>query len=365
MKTVFIISDFCAAYPGNFISSLKMLENKLSNKYDLVYFFRVSESKQFLSWYDSFSSIRECYLVPFTTFGAKDIATKMNVKRPSYVCFHFGGLSFPYSIFRRCTKNAKKECTFLLHVHSNPSFQKGIVPYVKRTIAKLVCPKSFVFVACSKEIFRILSNWHKRNAIYLSPNGFDYSRLSFSPGKAIPQNEHCAIMFGYDYHIKGVDIAASIAREYHCQDPAFHLYVVSAKNIDDIRKKISASYLDYNEYLSIIPPQQDIRSIYGLAQVYLLSSRTEGLPYSVLEASYSGLDVVASDLPCLKTHPSIPHLHTFPIGKTSDAVNLLKNCFSSKFITPASKADFEAFSLSEWASREWDIMEAAGHEWAK
>lgn len=365
MKTVFIISDFCAAYPGNFISSLKELENKLSNKYRLIYFFRASESVQFLSWYQSFSSIRECHLTPFTTSGAKDIATKMNAEKPSFVCFHFGGLSFPYSIFRHCTKNTKKECTFLLHVHSNPSFQKGIVPRIKRTIAKIVCPKSFVFVACSKEIFKILSDWHKGNTIYLNPNGFDYSRLSFSSGKTVPQNEHCAIMFGYDYHIKGVDIAVSIAREYHRQDPAFHLYIVAAKNIDDIRKKISASYLDYSKYVSIIPPQQDVRSVYGLAQVYLLSSRTEGLPYSVLEASYSGLDIVASDLPCLRTHPSIPHLHTFPIGNTSNAVNLLKVCFGAKFIAPASKADFEAFSISEWANREHDIMEATSHEGTK
>lgn len=365
MKNVFIVSDFCAPYPGNFVASLKELEARMSSDCHFYYFFRQSESEPFLSWYRKFSIGRECCLISFDSDGSRKLAGKINQNKPFLICFHFGGLSFPYKVYRLCSKEAKKVCRFLIHVHSNPSFHKGAVPAVKRFFAKILCPKSFSFIACSQEISKLLSRQYKKQKIFLNPNGIDKSRLFFSPGKMIPENSHIAIMFGYDYFVKGVDIAASIAEKYYRVDPKFHLYIVAARCQDEIRNKLQRSYPNFNESISIISPRQNVREIYDLASVYLLCSRTEGLPYSVLEASYSGLSVVASDLPCLKTTPAIPRLFKFSVGDTHMAAALLKKCFDTPVGEMVTETSFEPFSLSAWAQRESDIMEETNHDEVK
>ena len=356
MRSFFLVCDFCAPYPGNFIAALKELRVKAGETSRFYYFLRRSSSSSFLRWYEKFSAENNCCLIDFDNSGAKLLAGLIDEKKPDAVCFHFGGFSFPFAVFKRCSIKSRRRSGFILQVHSNPSFNNSLLAKIKRTVSGFLCPSSFSFIACSSQVLKALQKRFRRSVVYFNPNGFDKKRLSFNAGKVIPKDCRNIVVFGYDYYIKGVDIAVSIAKALFERDHSFHLNIVVAKNSDEIRKKIADEHPDYHSFLSILNSNPNVSEIYKNASFYLLSSRTEGLPYSVLEASYSGLTVIASELPCLKTPCSIPHLYTFPVGDIDKAVSLLETCSKAPPIE-AKESDFDAFSLEKWAHEELLILE--------
>lgn len=356
MRSFFLVCDFCAPYPENFIAALKELHEKAGETSRFYYFFRRSSSPSFLKWYNEFSADNHCRLIDFDNCGAKILANLIDDEKPDAVCFHFGGFSFPFAVFKHCSVKSKRKSSFILQVHSNPSFNNSFLAKIKRTISGLLCPSSFSFIACSSQVLRALQKRFRRSLVYFNPNGFDKKRLSFNAGKIIPKDCRNIVMFGYDYYIKGVDIAVSIAKTLFERDHSFHLNIVVAKNTDEIRRKIADEYPDYHSFLSVLNSNPNVSEIYKNASFYLLSSRTEGLPYSVLEASYSGLTIIASELPCLKTSCPIPRLYTFPVGDIDKAVSLFETCVKAP-PAEAKESDFNAFSLEKWAHEELLILE--------
>jgi glycosyltransferase involved in cell wall biosynthesis len=49
--------------------------------------------------------------------------------------------------------------------------------------------------------------------------------------------------------------------------------------------------------VSVLPATEDVRELYAAADVFLSPSRSEGMPFAVLEALAMGLPVIASDIP--------------------------------------------------------------------
>jgi glycosyltransferase involved in cell wall biosynthesis len=74
--------------------------------------------------------------------------------------------------------------------------------------------------------------------------------------------------------------------------------------------------------LQVVPPVQDVRELYGLADCFVLASRTEGLPYAIGEAMASELPVITSNLPqVIETFgPAGRGLISFKTGDAEDLV---------------------------------------------
>jgi glycosyltransferase involved in cell wall biosynthesis len=313
MKTIFIIADFCANYPGNFVSSLLALEKRMADKWHFVYFFAQSGSEQFLSWYSKFAADHEAHLICFGRDGAAKVAGYVHRIQPDCLYFHFGGLSFPISVYRELDRGERRKTRLLYHLHSKPNDGIGVKDKAKLLISRLFCPRSLSFVASCEDFKQIVEKNFPRRKVYLSLNKIDFSRLQFNPGKRFEGSPKTALTFCYDYYIKGGDYAASIAKELHEAYNDFRLFMVVADHREAIEERLKNDFPDYKDYISILGPSSDISSIYALSNIYLLPSRTESLNYSVVEASYSGLTVVASDLPAIR-EIKLPRIKTFETG---------------------------------------------------
>lgn len=355
MKTIFIIADFCANYPGNFVSSLATLENKMIDKWHFVYFFARGESEQFLSWYSEFEKKHDAHLIYFCDAGAAEVTGYVHRLEPDCLYFHFGGMSFPISVYRKLYRGEKRRIKFLYHLHSRPNEGKGAKDKAKLLFSRLLCPPTLSFVASCNEFKEIIEKNYPNRKTYFSPNRVDFSRLKFNCGKNFDGSPKSALTFCYDYRVKGGDYAAAIAKKLHEAHNDFHLFMVVASHREMIEEQLRNDFPDYKDYISILGPSSDISSIYALSNIYLLPSRTESLNYSVVEASYSGLTVVASDLPSIR-EIKLPRTKTFETGGVKKAVDIIEECFRTE-PQIASKRDYDEYSLDKWIDVETQIIE--------
>ncbi len=356
MKTMFIIADYAANYPGNFIASLLALEAKMKENTRFIYFFADGATNDFLNWTSDFSNDHECHTIPFNKSGRKVVIKMINEINPSYLYFHFTGLHFSYSIYHALNKSQRKSIKFIQHIHSNPKAKGGIKGRLKHLASRYLCPKSLYLIACSKDAYEILKTDYRRQKIFLSPNKIDFSRLTFSPGKQPDQKQNMtALTFCYDYHVKGGDIAAAAAKALHAKYPSFRLLMVIASHEVEVRDNLKKDFPNYQEFIDILPPSNDVGKLYALSSIYFLPSRTEGLPYATIEASYSGLTVICSDLPTLRD-ANIPRAKFFPVGSFKEAMRLIEEAFQSN-VEKVDESVFKKYSMDVWANREIEIIQ--------
>lgn len=121
--------------------------------------------------------------------------------------------------------------------------------------------------------------------------------LTFVPVKDIPCKEHVVLVAGRvdDWHYKGLDILMQAWNKVAFKYPGWTLMVAgqgSSQTVDFLKSylkssqaKVQTKFLGYSK---------DMISLYQKASVYVLSSRSEGLPMVLIEAMSQGCAPVAT-----------------------------------------------------------------------
>jgi glycosyltransferase involved in cell wall biosynthesis len=135
--------------------------------------------------------------------------------------------------------------------------------------------------------------------IYM-PNAIDTERFNLvSPAErhaarqslGLPAAAKLVLHFGWDWTLKGGD--RFLAAAQFMADRADTVFMtVIGHSASAPRKELSAL-----TNVVVVPPRESINELYAAADVYLNCSRSEGMPYAVLEALARGVPVVATELP--------------------------------------------------------------------
>ncbi|MEM1510245.1 MAG: glycosyltransferase family 4 protein [Thermofilaceae archaeon] len=146
--------------------------------------------------------------------------------------------------------------------------------------------------------------------VYFISNGINTSK--FYVDNADVFTVYWSGRFTYD---KGADIAIDIVRAFndhysHEVEKKEVLFVFSGTGDKKYEKKIKELSKKYNnvKYLGFVPDAL-LPQCYATSNLFLVTSRVEGMPIRVLEATASGLPVVSSNIPGV-----IEILHTTKIG---------------------------------------------------
>lgn len=287
--TVFQVCAYAAAYEGNFIKSLRALGTTLLKKnVNMIYAF--PENAKTIDWVRALAGETKVYFLPLAKARIQP-KTYRDLKgifeeNPdiSIVHSHFELYDVPVSM------TAPKNIKIFWHLHDAIEIYNSLRHRVTHKIQYgLMHGDATVLSVSQKHMQYVLRcGFPKDRALYL-PNGVDTERIKQVNTDTL-KRQYDFLMFGWEFERKGVDlcIAAIQAQNINCK-----VAVVGAENTAAIIRKRFGTVAQ----VEVIEPAKDINQLYGKTRCFLHISRAEGLSYALLEAAYSGLPVICSDIP--------------------------------------------------------------------
>jgi glycosyltransferase involved in cell wall biosynthesis len=140
-----------------------------------------------------------------------------------------------------------------------------------------------------------------RDRVMLVPNAIDLAR--FPPrGRArtaegrrrlgLRGDSTVLLHFGWDWDVKGGDLFVAAVQRLAAEGPLVALTVGGGAAAEASRRRAGLG----RDVLRVVEPIEDVTSLYAAADVFVATSRAEGMPFAVAEALASGLPVVATDI---------------------------------------------------------------------
>ena len=135
---------------------------------------------------------------------------------------------------------------------------------------------------------------------YHFPTTVIYNPLTLTPGEPSQGTSKKFLAIGrFSRRHKGFDLLIEAFHIFAEHNKEWTLDIVGEGPEEaNYRKRIQAYQLE--DRISIHPFTNHIQSYYSQAQVYVLSSRWEGMPLVLMEALSHGLPIISSDLPICK-----------------------------------------------------------------
>ena len=124
-----------------------------------------------------------------------------------------------------------------------------------------------------------------------------YNPLTLKPGDPSTGNSKRFLTIGRFTPLhKGIDLLIEAFHLFSLKNSEWYLDIVGEGSEEKKYKSLIAKY-HLGDRITIHPFTNQIQDYYSRAQIYVLSSRWEGMPLVLVEAMSHGLPVVTSDLP--------------------------------------------------------------------
>ena len=286
--TILQVCAYAAPYEGNFIASLKALEKKAKDKgHKTIYAF--PETAKEKDWCMALAKKTDVYFLPLSKarirFSTYKKLKKIYKAHPDLgiIHCHFELYDVPVVL------TAKRNVKVFWHLHDAIG---NITDAHKRFAYKMqygFLHKKATLLSVSEKHrdFTIKLGFPEKQAKYV-PNGLNTNAIKLIE-TPYNERENDFLLFGWEYERKGVDLCI---KAHQALEDKYHVSVVG---------KSSTQELISNEFgrvdnLEVIPPIENVNLYYKNSKCFLHISRAEGLSYALLEAIYSGLSVVCSDI---------------------------------------------------------------------
>lgn len=287
--TVLQVCAFAAPNAGNFIASLTHLENALAAKgVQTIYAF--SDGAADKPWCREIQKRTRVYFLP--TARARILPETYRIFRRIYkendvaiVHSHFELYDMP------ATLTAPGNAKVFWHLHDAIKTHYHCAGIGRKVLMRLQYSplwKKVRLLSVSEEHAAFAEKLgFRENRITYFPNGINTDRIR----RIVPRDQMpCFLMFGWEVHRKGVDLAVEAAGK--ALQPFGRIRIVGQEECRQYLQ--SRNHVKGIEYQL---PVEDVNALYQSATAFLHISRSEGLSYALLEAIYAGLPVICSDIP--------------------------------------------------------------------
>jgi len=179
--------------------------------------------------------------------------------------------------------------------NANPSRYKSIYPFIT-PLLKAIWRRAEFRSVCSKELVRLAHESDSDSEFLCIPNGVETDR--FKPIDRSPNPKVKLLFIGRLIPRKGFQrVVRALPRVRELAKHPFEVEVVGTgdhrQELDVLAEELQVS--DLIKYVGFVP-YESLEKSYQYADVFVLTSLSEGMPSVILEAMGAGLPIVASDV---------------------------------------------------------------------
>lgn len=347
------VMNYAAAYPGNFIRSMMALERKLAEDGGRMIYVFPQRAKE-RQWVQEMKSngFEIFFLSDSIVVAAKELRELIHRFNADIIHSHF--INYNLYIPIRLALIFNRDIAHIVHAHSQP--KKDVRPILDSLRKRVINEQAFICVSNS-----VAEEFSKRGHNCTTVmNGVDFSRLenfeNLSREKFVNQSDNTTVlMFGYDFHIKGIDTAIKSLQKYD-KNQNIVLLLCVASHAQKAKRQIIELCGEIPNWIRLLPPRDDVASYYKLADVFVSASRSEGFNYSLVEAAYCGTAVAATDIPG-QNELNIPFTFSFESENEEQFFSAVSGALAMSneeidiYRKIARDYVIKSFSLENWAEK--------------
>jgi glycosyltransferase involved in cell wall biosynthesis len=326
MESVLQVMDYAAPYEGNFIPSIKNLEEHLKGiGVRLIYMFPTSAEK--IEWVKQLIKQGKAVYFINSSFFSKKVKYS-NIKylnriirneEVSIIHTHFVAYNYTLVIMKYLFLHKVRVIgNFMNEFHPPLNKYRGIKIFITKVSFDLI-------IGSSEAVVQSLINAGvSETKIKHADNALDVYHLQNKEKITLRENpeQTVVLMFGWPYYRKGIDIGIRAIRDLVTEGGDFLLLIALAGPSSLISDEIVGDFGEIPSFVRFLSPRNDASGFYEAADIFLSASREEGLAYSVLEAAYCSPLLVVS---AIGGHAQdIPFIEIYEVEDTETLKNQLK-----------------------------------------
>lgn len=332
------VANYSAPYAGNFLLSLGNLESKLDDGV-MVYVFPAETKKK--SYVENMKHVYylKGKLIPDTLLIRK-IIKDYNIQ---VIHTHFTSSLQNLMVLINVMFN--RSIRYIKHEHGEIKKINGY----KGIIRNLLRSRVNLFVPCNYPIVQqLVSDGVPAEKIITITNAIDFLRLD-NYEQVKKESGIQVLLFGSDWYRKGGEIAIKAL----IRIPNVKLNIVLSFGLEYVKERIKIDFGQIPEFINFLPPRNDVATYYRMADLFISPSRSEGLPYSVVEAMYCETMTVVSDIPPQQN--LVPSEFMFKSEDVDDLENKVR--FALHYANKKELGEklrhtaIELFNIDSWSSK--------------
>ncbi len=358
-RSVLHLTDYGAPYEGNFIASLRALEAVLAARgRDMLYVFPPRARKS--DWARRMQAEHDnVFFSPEKGFFAYARALRRLLRMHSVdiVHVHFIHYREKLAALWACATCGHRVAT-VCHLHNHLVIPNSFVRSLPQRFYIAMVRR---FLCASRSVAaHLLADGAPQSKVVVTENAIAFARLDAGgplhrAALSLPSHAKIVMMFGYNYHVKGVDLAVEAVRRLREDGRDVVLAIVLASRREEVARAIRGQ-LDVSElpaWIVLLPPRADVGAYYRLADVFVSPSRQEGFCYALVEAAYCETPVAASAIDAQRDLALPPDSFFAPEDAQSLADKLGERLLAGRdaaALAAAKRRVVESYSLDVWAA---------------
>ncbi|PWU14790.1 MAG: hypothetical protein C5B50_16510 [Verrucomicrobia bacterium] len=333
-NTIVHVAEFGAPYPGSFIAALRALGVCLGRaelRQILVLPARARQRHWAADWQMQ-DELPLFFLSPGSLWKrAGEVAAIALRQGALLVHGHFCPADWLtwFALLRLRSNPLRRQPPPLLvwHYHSSPT-SAGFARSLLGPLKYRLLSRSIHHVAVSEGILKaMLARGVPANLCRLVLNGINLQRATAPANPraqvrsdlALGEQQTAFLLFGHDPERKGVDLALKAAAGVFNEFPDIALVIVGQEKMRRyVRERLGNAQ---PAWLRLAEPREAVADYYNAVEFFLSPSRSEGLPFAVLEALANRLPVISSDIPGMEWARGLEAVRLCPSG---DAASLAR-----------------------------------------
>ena len=297
-NTVVFICNYAAEYAGNFIRCIMALGGQFQKC--LIVLPRQARDKLWISRLNNFDLWYTDFRMGSLENVARSILEKYDRKTLIHTHFIAGLALIPF-----LKRFDHVICHYHMAVKQPLNKREKINYHIHRAIYSILL-KKLVLIAVSQPVKEALSAVYPASRIICIPNAIDFARYTGKRSFQKKEGPLNLLIFGSFFYRKGVDLALKACSLLSKSGRSIKLTIVSENLVQCEKQASEVCGGEIPCWVNIVPATEDVESLYSAADVFLSPSRTEAFGYAVVEASYMGCLIVATDVPGQNSLINVP-----------------------------------------------------------